>query len=65
MIGSRARRSTPEAGTRQRTASASTIARGLDFEKLKGDPGRIAERFVSYVEGFSANVRPHVRVLRV
>lgn len=29
----------------------------LDFEKLKGDPDHIAQHFVSYIKGFSANVR--------
>ena len=29
----------------------------LDFEKLKGDPDHIAEHLVSYIQGFSANVR--------
>jgi type I restriction enzyme M protein len=29
----------------------------LDFEKLKGDPDHIAEHLVSYISGFSANVR--------
>ncbi len=29
----------------------------LDFEKLKGDPDHIAQHLVSYIEGFSANVR--------
>jgi type I restriction enzyme M protein len=29
----------------------------LDFEKLKGDPDHIAEHLVSYINGFSANVR--------
>jgi type I restriction enzyme M protein len=29
----------------------------LDFEKLKGDPDQIAEHLVSYIQGFSANVR--------
>jgi len=29
----------------------------LDFEKLKGDPDHIAEHLVSYIKGFSANVR--------
>ena len=29
----------------------------LDFEKLKGDPGNIAQHLVSYIQGFSANVR--------
>jgi type I restriction enzyme M protein len=29
----------------------------LDFEKLKGDPAHIAEHLVSYIKGFSANVR--------
>lgn len=29
----------------------------LDFEKLKGDPDQIAQHLVSYVKGFSANVR--------
>jgi len=29
----------------------------LDFEKLKGDPDNIAEHLVSYIHGFSANVR--------
>ena len=27
------------------------------FEKLKGDPDHIAEHLVSYINGFSANVR--------
>ncbi len=30
---------------------------GLDFEKLKGDPDHIPQHLVSYIEGFSANVR--------
>ncbi len=29
----------------------------LDFEKLKGDPDHIAEHLVSYIQGFSKNVR--------
>jgi len=29
----------------------------LDFEKLKGDPDHIAQHLVSYIKGFSANVR--------
>lgn len=29
----------------------------LDFEKLKGDPDRIEKHLVSYIKGFSANVR--------
>ena len=29
----------------------------LDFEKLKGDPDRMAEHLVSYINGFSENVR--------
>ena len=29
----------------------------LDFEKLKGDPDNIAPHLVSYIQGFSANVR--------
>ena len=29
----------------------------LDFEKLKGDPDNIAEHLVSYIQGFSENVR--------
>jgi type I restriction enzyme M protein len=29
----------------------------LDFEKLKGDPDHIAEHLVSYIQGFSGNVR--------
>ena len=29
----------------------------LDFEKLQGDPDHIAQHLVSYVQGFSANVR--------
>ncbi len=29
----------------------------LDFEKLKGDPDNIAHHLVSYIQGFSANVR--------
>jgi type I restriction enzyme M protein len=29
----------------------------LDFEKLKGDPDHIEEHLVSYIKGFSANVR--------
>ena len=29
----------------------------LDFEKLKGDPDNIAQHLVSYIQGFSANVR--------
>ena len=29
----------------------------LDFEKLKGDPDAIAQHLVSYIQGFSANVR--------
>lgn len=29
----------------------------LDFEKLKGDPDNIAQHLVSYINGFSANVR--------
>lgn len=29
----------------------------LDFEKLKGDPDNIAEHLVSYIEGFSPNVK--------
>src|SRR5215467_2366862 len=29
----------------------------LDFAKLKGDPDHIAEHLVSYIKGFSANVR--------
>ncbi len=29
----------------------------LDFEKLKGDPDHIAQHLVSYIQGFSANVR--------
>ena len=29
----------------------------LDFEKLKGDPDNIAPHLVSYIKGFSANVR--------
>ena len=30
---------------------------GLDFEKLKGDPDHIAQHLVSYIQGFSKNVR--------
>ena len=37
----------------------------LDFEKLKGDPDNIEKHLVSYIKGFSANVRAHLRVLRV
>ncbi|MFH1419662.1 MAG: class I SAM-dependent DNA methyltransferase [Planctomycetota bacterium] len=29
----------------------------LDFEKLKGDPDHIAQHLVSYIQGFSSNVR--------
>ncbi|NOZ94673.1 MAG: SAM-dependent DNA methyltransferase, partial [Acidobacteria bacterium] len=29
----------------------------LDFEKLKGDPDNVAQHLVSYIHGFSANVR--------
>lgn len=29
----------------------------LDFQKLKGDPDNIAQHLVSYINGFSANVR--------
>ena len=29
----------------------------LDFEKLKGDPDHIAQHLVSYIQGFSKNVR--------
>ncbi len=29
----------------------------LDFEKLKGDPDHLAPHLVSYIQGFSANVR--------
>jgi type I restriction enzyme M protein len=29
----------------------------LDFESLKGDPDNIAQHLVSYIQGFSANVR--------
>ena len=29
----------------------------LDFEKLRGDPDQIARHFVSYIQGFSKNVR--------
>ena len=29
----------------------------LDFEKLKGDPDNVARHLVSYIQGFSANVR--------
>src|SRR3970282_932805 len=29
----------------------------LDFEKLKGDPDNIERHLVSYIQGFSANVR--------
>ena len=29
----------------------------IDFEKLKGDPDHIAEHLVSYIQGFSENVR--------
>jgi type I restriction enzyme M protein len=29
----------------------------LDFEKLKGDPDNIDKHLVSYIKGFSANVR--------
>ena len=29
----------------------------LDFERLKGDPDRIAEHLVSYIQGFSEDVR--------
>ena len=29
----------------------------LDFQKLKGDPDNIAQHLVSYIQGFSANVR--------
>ncbi len=29
----------------------------LDFERLKGDPDHIAQHLVSYIHGFSANVR--------
>jgi type I restriction enzyme M protein len=29
----------------------------LDFEKLKGDPNEIGKHLVSYIKGFSANVR--------
>ena len=29
----------------------------LDFERLKGDPDQIAQHLVSYIQGFSANVR--------
>ena len=29
----------------------------LDFEKFKGDPDHIAQHLVSYIQGFSANVR--------
>ena len=29
----------------------------LDFERLKGDPGHLAEHLVSYIQGFSDNVR--------
>ena len=37
----------------------------LDFEKLKGDPDNIEKHLVSYIKGFSANVRAHLRLLRV
>ena len=29
----------------------------LDFEKLQGDPDHVAQHLVSYIQGFSANVR--------
>src|ERR1035438_6930328 len=29
----------------------------LDFEKLKGDPDQLAQHLVSYIKGFSGNVR--------
>ena len=29
----------------------------LDFQKLKGDPNHVAQHLVSYIKGFSANVR--------
>ena len=29
----------------------------LDFEKLKGDPDNVDKHLVSYINGFSANVR--------
>ena len=29
----------------------------LDFQKLKGDPDNVAQHLVSYIQGFSANVR--------
>ena len=29
----------------------------LDFDRLKGDPDQIAQHLVSYIKGFSANVR--------
>jgi hypothetical protein len=29
----------------------------LDFQKLKGDPDHLAQHLVSYIKGFSANVR--------
>ncbi len=29
----------------------------LDFEKLKGDPDHVAQHLVSYIKGYSANVR--------
>lgn len=29
----------------------------LDFKKLKGDPDNVAQHLVSYIQGFSANVR--------
>ena len=29
----------------------------LDFQKLKGDPDHVAQHLVSYIQGFSANVR--------
>ena len=37
----------------------------LDFEKLKGDPDNIAQHLVSYIQGFSANVRRIFEYFRV
>src|ERR687898_785459 len=34
-----------------------TVLRRFDFVKLKGDPDHITEHLVSYINGFSANVR--------
>ena len=37
----------------------------LDFEKLKGDPHNVEKRLVSYLKGFSVNVRRIFRLLRI